>query len=186
MAQRDLIPNPVNGLIIFNTDNNAFEYYYENTPTSSWVALKNDLSVKYTSTDTTTNLNTSTITPIPLFGTEDWNDNNTLFAIQNNTTLRITETGRYRITLNLCTNITNNGDQLQLGLYVNGIIKSAPISTHPGVFSVISGTLNFSDSIELNANDELSIRGESGIGGGIINMRIYNGVASNVLIEKIN
>jgi len=185
---RDLIPNPATGLLIFNTTTNTFNYNFGTPGTPNWidVGATETRSVKYTSTDTTTDINNAAITSIPLFGSSDWNDDTTLFTVVNSSTISVTEAGRYRISVNLLTNGTLLRDQLQLGIYINGSIQGAPFSTNDLSFSALHASVNYSDILELNANDQISVRAEDFIGGGSVTLRVYNGAASNIMIEKIN
>jgi len=187
-ALRDLISNPATGLLIFNTSTNTFNYNFGTSGTPNWinVGTNETRAVKYRSTDTTTDLNNATTTPIPLFGSLDFNDDTNLFELQSNTTIQVNEAGRYRITVNLLTNGTAGDDQLQLGVFINGIIQGAPFATNDLTTSIIHSSCNYSDVLNLSVNDQISIQSEDFIGGGTITMRDFNGVTSNITIEKIN
>lgn len=187
-TQRNAISTPATGLLVYNTTTNTFDYNMGTPGTPNWISLGSGetRSVKYTSTDTTTDLNNAAITPIPLFGSLDWNDDTSLFVLQNTSTISVAEAGRYKITVNLFTDGTNQRDQLQMGIYINGVIQSAPFSTNELIFGVLHSSVNFTDILELNANDQISIQSEDFVGGGTVNMRLYNGAASNILIERIN
>ncbi|NAS32135.1 hypothetical protein GTQ40_14205 [Flavobacteriaceae bacterium R38] len=190
--QRDAIITPATGMLIFNSDTNTFNYNSGTGVAPNWVSLSTGSSaetraVKYSSADTTTDILTAGVVSIPIFGNLEFNDDTSLFALQNNTTLQVNEAGRYRVTVNLYTDGTNQRDQLQLGIFVNGVMQSAPFSTNELIFGVLHSSANFIDILNLNANDQISIRAEDFFAtGGNVNMRTLNGQASNVIIEKIN
>lgn len=90
-AQRNAISNPANGLMIYNTDMNAFQFNSTSgtpqwevlTATSTSTAQPGD-SVKYSNTDTATDINPGTAIDLPIFGTMEWNDNTSLYTVSGN------------------------------------------------------------------------------------------------------
>ena len=189
-AQRDAIPGPVNGLIIFNTDTDAFEYYYADAPTPLWVSLKSSLSVKYNSTDTTIDFSgaVGTVTNVPLFSNLILNDDTTLFNVQSTTSIQIAEAGRYRISFHL---YFNGNVQLRGGIFVNGVMQGTPTTSTGNNLDLFFGvtansSAHMSEILTLSANDVITIAFGSNLSNGTANLTTLNTRNSTVQIEKIN
>jgi len=99
-AQRNAITNPANGLMIYNTDLNEFQFNYGTPAIPNWSKISFNGSIKYSNTNTAANLNTGAYTNIPIFGSVDWNDDASLYSVAGNV-LTINTAGRYRITTNI-------------------------------------------------------------------------------------
>ncbi len=85
------------------------------------------MSVKYSNTNTTTNINTIAFTNIPIFGTLNWNDDTSLYTVSSNT-LTFNQSGRYRIILNITYTVplaSGSSDKdvaVQAQLAINGTV----------------------------------------------------------------
>ena len=201
-AQRNNIPNPATGLLIFNTTTNSFDYNFGSTGTPSWVSISKagsgsssaPSSAKFSNTDTTTDLNfpTANNLQMPIFGNEVWNDDTGLFVLVDDETLRITEAGRYRIQYNISIeNQTGGGNDsgLRAILRVNGSNLNPASFSSTGIMlnnsRHDSASLHLADVFEFSANDEISIHvfdANSQIN--VINLESTG--TSTFYIEKIN
>ncbi|WP_340065053.1 hypothetical protein [Ascidiimonas aurantiaca] len=192
-SQRNAIVNPAQGLIIYNTDLNTLEYNSGTSASASWVRImtsRETESVKYTSTNTTTDLssNTNTFITVPIFGTLVWNDNISLFSNVSSTSIEITEAGRYRVSGVLYIS-GGRTDQIAVGVFVNGIQQSAPVASSESGSSFntnILSSIGFSELLELSANDVISLRSRSTFENGTVRLVQFNSRNSFITIEKIN
>jgi len=185
--QRNAIASPANGLIIYNTDTNNIEYN-SNSP-SSWTAT-NVSSTKYANTDTTTNLNTNTATNIPIFGSEAWNDNSTIFTSPTTNTITISEDGRYRIVCNISLMGVNSAGNSKQRTAVEAFV--AVDGVQAGAFASSSyiryanghdtSSIHINEVLNLSTGDVISIKSIRGANSGAVR---FNGTYSNILIEKI-
>ncbi len=106
--QRDAIVDPANGLMVYNTDSDEIQFNSNNSVTPVWQALSltavsvatPGTSMKYSNTDITTDVNPNAAISLPIFGTSEWNDDVTLFAVSGDQVL-ITDTGRYEVIINV-------------------------------------------------------------------------------------
>lgn len=196
-AQRDAIVNPANGLIIYNIDSDELQFNSNTKAAPIWLAFTTTetststpgQSVKYSNSDTTTNINQNTAINLPVFGTQEWNDNNTLYTVNTtNHTIRVNETGRYKIQANVSFNVPNNGNirrAPEMYLTVNGSQIGAYAST--GYIRRATGhnesSLHINEVIEITSGSILSIEilraGNSG------NVTLRSNGTSNIYIEKI-
>lgn len=192
--ERDAINSPEIGLLIFNTDVNEFQFWntgniwiaFSLTTTSTSVAGQ---SVKFTNTNTTTNINQNTAINLPLFGTEKWNDNTSLYLVDTgNHSVIITESGRYRIILNISIEVANTNSRTSPEMYiaVNNSQESANATT--GYIRRANGTnessLHLNEVLEVNAGDVIEIKVIRTGNSGAVNLRASG--TSNVYIEKLN
>ena len=99
-AQINAIANPETGLLVFNSDEKEFQFNFGTPALPDWSKTSHNSSVKYSNTNTTTNINTGSSTNIPIFGTLNWNDDTSKYSVSGNT-ITINDTGRYRITVNI-------------------------------------------------------------------------------------
>jgi hypothetical protein len=194
-AQRDAIFNPANGLLIYNTDSDEFQFNSNSTVTPIWeafdVAPVNSSnigqSVKYSNTDTSTNVNQNSAINLPVFGTQEWNDNTSLYipnVITNQIT--ITETGRYKIIVNasvVCNASSRRAPEMYLE--VNGSQVGSYAST--GYMRRTSGhnesSIHINEVIEVTAGAVISIPIVRAAQSGDVNLRSAG--TTNIYIEKI-
>ena len=192
-SERNAIVNPAQGLIIYNTDLNTLEYNSGTSIAASWVRLmtsRETESVKYTSTNTTTDLsrNTTTFVNVPIFGSVVWNDNTSLYTNVSSTSIEVTQAGRYRVSgvLYISGSDTN---QIAMGIFVNGVQQSAPVASSESGDSFSTNVLSsigFSELLELSANDVISLRSRSTFENGTVRLIEFNSRSSFITIEKIN
>lgn len=107
--QISTISNPASGLLVFNSDLNEFQFNCGSKLLPDWSKISHNMSVKYSNTNTSTNINTSTFANAPIFGSQDWNDDSTLYNRSGNL-ITINATGRYRITANISYGVENAGN----------------------------------------------------------------------------
>lgn len=128
--ERDAIASPANGLLIYNTDTDEFNYNTGTPAVPIWESIDGTTStvtigqsVKYANTDITTNMNPDTPINLPVFGTELWNDNNTLYSINaTNQEITIGEAGRYKIVVNVPLITASGRDRMapEIRIHSNG------------------------------------------------------------------
>ena len=194
-AQRAVISNPAYGLTIFNTDSGTLEYNIGTPMSPNWVSVNTEAtatsntrqSAKYSNTTTTTNINGATVINAPIFGTEEWNDNSTLYTVAANA-LTVNETGRYKINVNLSI-LSNSGaarkspeaylaiDGTQAGAYAStGYMRRA--NNHE------TSSLHINEVLNLTAGNIVTIKIVRGANS---NTAVFNtSGASNFYIEKID
>lgn len=189
-AERDAIASPAIGLMIYNTDSDLFQYFNS----ASWIILttsKSNRSVKYSNTNTTSNINTGAYTNIPIFGALNWNDDTSLYSASGNT-LTINNAGRYKITVNISyivPTLSNNSDQrvaVEAQIAVNGNLTGTIAAT--GYIRHSNGhteaSLHFTETLYILAGDTISVQTIRGGNSAPANMRSSG--SSNITIEKIN
>ena len=196
------ILNATHSLLVFNTANVSDVtpgFYYWDTSYPKWVRWKSNgikKSVKYSITDSSTNLNSNagqaTGAIVPVFGLLDWNDNTNLF-VQSGNQMTVTKTGKYQIVLHAYITKPNPSDAgvaPEMQLLVNGsrtgtvaIAKNMTKSDHSYT------SLLLMDTIELNANDIIQIDSKA---AGIDTSNGYfvpgtpaNGYPSNIIITYL-
>ena len=193
-GERDLIVAPANGLMIYNTDADEIQFNSNNPTTPIWQALSPSPvaapsigdSVKYSSTDVTTNINTAAAIVAPLFGTLNWNDNTGLYTVSGNQ-VTITQTGRYEVIVNASL------------LNINGVDRNAPEirieldGTGVGAFGSTGyirsnngheeSSLHLREVIEVTANQVLTISISRSANTDVVRFRSAG--TSNIYIEKI-
>ncbi len=88
-VQRNNIANHARGLTIYNLDTNELQYNSGIAVSPNWLRMLSATlptattgqSVKYSNSNTTTDLNSSTTINIPIFGNYVWNDNTSLYVV---------------------------------------------------------------------------------------------------------
>ncbi|WP_340200451.1 hypothetical protein [Ascidiimonas sp. W6] len=194
--ERDAISSPAAGLLIYNIDENEFQYNFGTPLLSNWVSVKNSgsqpRSVKYhyDSSASNPNLNNSGGQVVPIFVAPDWNDDTSLYVKTANGFLTINESGRYRFTVNIDMEDTD-GDNDLMSLYVlvrvNGVELRSGASTalfaNQGSNENVYSSLNFSEIYDITAGDSVSIIAyrDSGAGNVLLSGTGY----TNISIEKL-
>ncbi len=179
-AERDLIASPANGLFIYNTDSDQFQYNSNTTVAPVWEALDNATtttsnigqSVKYSNTDVTTNMNPDTAINAPLFGTLLWNDNTTLYTIDAaNQRVTVGEAGRYKIVVNVPLATTSGRDRFAPEMRIN--IGGTPTGTYSSTGYIRTNNGHQESSLHITEVLELPI-------GAVISVDIVRaGIDSN-------
>ena len=154
------IESPAQGLLVFNTDENAFNIYIDDT--IKWQGLTGYMqpSVKYTNTD----LAVGGSQTVPLLGNLVWNDVAGLYTINTEAhSITVNETGLYRIIVNAVFTIASNNSSTQsMHIEVNevpvGITDYFAVTKFNG-HDVAS--LHLVEVLSLNANDEIIIKTEN-------------------------
>ncbi|XLS29783.1 hypothetical protein ACJD0Z_02930 [Flavobacteriaceae bacterium M23B6Z8] len=195
-AQRDAISSPATGLLIYNSDENEFQYNFGTPASSNWVTIKNSgvqpRSVKYAfdASATNPNLNVTAGQVVPIFVAPEWNDDTALYQKTANGFLTINESGRYRFTINvemIDINSSNNLMNLYVFLRINGTEVGAPGSTaifaDSGSNENEYSSVNFIDIHDITAGDSISLIAYRDSGSGDV---ILSGTDfSNIIIEKL-
>ena len=189
-AQINAIANPATGLIVYNTDANEFQFNCSITAIPDWSKISHSSSVKYSNTNTTTNINSAAYTNIPIFGSLDWNDDTTLYA-QSGNIVTVNTTGRYRITVNIAytvPTVSSNADQrvsVEAQIAINGTPTGAIGNTgyvrHGNGHTEAS--LHITEVFNITAGQTISVQTIRGGNSAPANFR-SNGT-SNIYIEKI-
>ena len=189
-AQITAIGSPAMGLLVFNSDEKEFQFNFGTTGTPDWSKVSHNSSVKYSNTNTTTNINTGVLTNAPIFGTLNWNDDTGLYSVTGNT-ITINSTGRYRVIINIAyrvPTIGGNSDQrvsVEAQLAVNGVLTGAIANT--GYVRHANGhreaSLHLTEVLQITAGQSLSIQTISGGNSAAANFRSVG--TSNIYIEKI-
>ncbi|NER12702.1 hypothetical protein GWK08_04565 [Leptobacterium flavescens] len=166
-VQRDAISNPAKGLLIYNTTTNTFDYNSGTGASPNWISLTTGTSsrrARFSNTDTTTDLNSSTFTLIPLFDTTEFNDDSALYQINDTFGITVTEAGRYKVILNIrLLGVNSSGSTEQDTNVLAGIIANSTrvSATSMGYISFQNGnteaTINITDIINLAANDVVGV-----------------------------
>lgn len=189
-TERDNISNPANGLMIFNTTLNTFQYNSGTTATPVWVNVSYNASVKYSNTDVSTNINTTNYTSIPIFGALDWNDNTTLYSVSGNA-LTVNAGGKYRITANISYDVPTVGGssdqrvaveaQIAINGTTTGTIAATGYVRHNAGHTEAS--LHINEVLQLNSGDVITIQTIRSGNSAAANMRSAG--TSNVFIERL-
>ncbi|WOI22474.1 hypothetical protein [Nonlabens ulvanivorans] len=190
-SDRDLIALPEVSLLIFNLTTNTYQYNAGTKISPEWNNISYNPSVKYTNTDTTTNINTAVATDAPIFGTLNWNDDTILYTVSGNI-LTINSDGRYRITVNIyyeAPDVAGNNSerrlsvlaQLEVGGVQTGTIAATGYLRHDDNHEQAS--LNFTETLDIANGQTVSLKFFRG--GNTADVFLTAGT-SNILIEKIN
>ena len=188
--QENAIVNPATGLLIYNTERKEFRFNKGTTASPSWIKTSRNASVKYSNdaSDTSVNVNSNSTIRAPIISTIEWNDDTTLYTVNAATnTITVTETGRYRISINVSLSTTSGTDRLtpEMWISVNGTQRGTFGST--GYIRTNQGhqesSLHITEVFELTANDVLSISIRRTANGGNVNLRSAG--SSNIYVEKI-
>lgn len=193
-AERDNIIDPANSLLIYNTDSDEIQINTNSPATPIWEAFSltpvstaspGD-SMKYSNTDTTTDLNVTPAIDLPVFGSLEWNDNPTLFQVSGNEVL-VNETGRYDMTVNVSlvegTNSARKAPEIRIA--VNGI----PLGTYSSTGYIRTNnnhdesSLHIREIFELTSGDVITVQIERAAAANPVTMRSVG--SSNFYIEKL-
>ena len=126
---------------------------------------------------------------LPVFGNELWNDNTALYTVNaGNNSVTINETGRYRVIVNSAFSVAGNGPQranpeMFIALndtQVGGLASTGYIRRNGGHNE---SSVNFTEDIEINANQVLTVKVRRAGAAGTVTLRSAN--TTNVYIEKI-
>jgi hypothetical protein len=131
---------PVTGLTVYNTatagtsPNNVIPgMYYWDTVQSRWFPVDSSKPrdiVKYRNTDISLDFNKATAgTAMPIFSVMDFNQNTSLYQRVSDTDLRITETGLYKLTLNLDMAATSAEDVFGIKTNLSGVGENVFVGT---------------------------------------------------------
>lgn len=189
-AQINAITNPATGLVVYNTDLNEFQFNCSVTAVPDWSKISHSSSVKYSNTDTTTNINSGSYINIPIFGSLGWNDDTTLYA-QSGNLITIGTTGRYRIAVNIAytvPTVTGSSDQrvsVEAQIAINGTPTGAIGNTgyvrHAN--GHVEASLHITEVFNLTAGQTISVQTVRGGNSASANFRSAG--TSNIYIEKI-
>lgn len=190
-AQIAAITSPATSLLVYNTDLNEFQFNCGVPATPDWTKISHNMSVKYSNTNTTTNINNNgTYTNIPIFGSLDWNDDTVLYN-QTGNTITMNTTGRYRITVNisyLVPTLSNNSDQrvsVEARIAINGTPTGAIGNTgyvrHSG--GHVEASLHITEVFNITAGQNISV--QTIRGGNSAPATFRSTGTSNIYIERI-
>lgn len=199
-GQRDAIVDPANGLLIFNTDSDEFQYNSNSPGTPIWQAFDNaptssstiGQSVKYSNTDTTTDINPDTAINAPIIGTLNWNDNTTLYSVDTtNHEITIAETGRYQVVVNA--SVAVNGNRARLAPEMRIAVDGTPTGTYAstGYMRRNNGheeaSLHITEILELTAGETISVEilRAANTSDATIFATLRDAGSSNIYIEKL-
>ncbi|MEZ4858925.1 MAG: hypothetical protein R2781_08960 [Flavobacteriaceae bacterium] len=192
-AQRDAIANPANGLMVFNTDTDELQYNSNTPAVPIWLAFLTSPttsssfgdSLKYSNTDTTTDINTVSPIQLPIFGTMEWNDNGSLYTVSGNE-ITIADTGRYEIVANVSLMSSASRVAPELRITINGVEVGAYASS-----GYIRDSNNHNESslhlrevLEITSGDIIAINVVRSANSGSATMRSVG--SSNFFILKLN
>ncbi|KQC34209.1 hypothetical protein AAU57_13345 [Nonlabens sp. YIK11] len=167
LSDTDPLPSSIKlGTLVYNTNVNLQTGYYYWTVTK-WQRLNAAIGAmaKFANEnqDTSNNLNDPTGVKASIFGDVAaepiFNDGPNLYIRLDNKNLRITENGRYQITVNLSMASSINQAQVEARLQVNDTglgpyFRSSEMDPNSGS---TNGSISFTQTLELSAGDELSI-----------------------------
>jgi len=189
-AQINAVTTPATGLLVYNADLNEFQFNYGTSGTPNWLNISHSKSIKYSNTDTASNLNSAASTNIQIFGSLDWNDDTTLYTVAGNV-LTINTAGRYRVTANISYRVPTIGgstDQrvsVEAQIAINGTPTGAIGNT--GYVRHNSGhleaSLHITEVFNVTAGQTISVQT---IRGGNSAPAVFRSVGtSNIYVERI-
>ncbi|MFD1163908.1 MULTISPECIES: hypothetical protein [Hwangdonia] len=189
-VQINAIVNPANGLVVYNTDLNEFQFNCGSPAIPDWSQISHGSSVKYSNTNTTANLNSGAYSNIPIFGSLDWNDNTSLYTVAGNV-LTINTTGRYRITANISYRVPTVGGSTDTRVSVEAqiAINGTPTGTigNTGYVRHANGhteaSLHITEVFNITAGQTISV--QTIRGGNSAPARFRSVGTSNIYVEKI-
>ncbi|MBX2827711.1 MAG: hypothetical protein KTR22_06085 [Flavobacteriaceae bacterium] len=192
-AERDAIANPVNGLMVYNTDSDEIQLNSNSPTTPIWRALSltssgtaPGASMKYSNTDVSTDVNVTPAISLPVFGTQEWNDNATLYDVSGNQ-VTITETGRYEIIVNV--SLSNVGGFDRNAPEIRLALDGTEVGTYSSTGYIRSNggheesSLHIREVIEVTANEVLTINIVRAANSNTVNLRSVG--STNIYVEKI-
>lgn len=190
-AQINAIVSPAIGLMVFNTDLNEFQFNSGTIVTPDWSKIAHPSSVKYSNTDTTTNINNNgAYANVPIFGNLEWNDDTTLYTVAGNT-LTINTAGRYKITVNIAYQVPTIGGNTDQRVSVEAqiAINGTPTGTigNTGYVRHNSGhleaSLHITEVFNITAGQTISVQT---IRGGNSAPAVFRSAGtSNIYVERI-
>ncbi|MFD2726649.1 hypothetical protein [Hyunsoonleella rubra] len=190
-AQINAIANPANGLMVYNTDIGEFQFNCGTLVTPDWSKISHNSSVKYSNTDTATNINNNgAYTNVPIFGNLEWNDDTTLYNQAGNT-LTVNTSGRYRITVNIAYRVPaigGNTDQ-RVSVEAQITIDGTPAGTIGNTGYVrhannqLEASLHITEVFNIAAGQTISVQTIRGGNSAPAVMRSAG--TSNIYIERI-
>ena len=182
------IVNPANGLLVYNTDLNEYQFNYGTSAIPDWTKVSHNMSVKYSNTDIGSNINTNTAINLPVYGITEWNDDTALYTIDNiNNTITVNASGRYKINVNasISTTVNNARKSPEMGINISGNPIDSYAST--GYIRYNGGheesSLHLDEVLNLSATDVIYISIERAGAAGIVALRFVG--SCNIYIEKI-
>lgn len=166
---------------------------------TNWQLISNitnskvNYGARWTNSTSSINLNTNTPTSIPIFGTQNYNDDTTLYSVTSSRTLTISESGRYDIRANISLiNDFFSDDQrtsVNARLYINGVAIGALAATgyiryRPYNANIHEkSSLHINEILQLSAGDQITIRTFRGANTGDVT---FDGSgSSSIMINKI-
>ena len=189
-SQISTISDPATGLLVFNSDLNEFQFNCGNKLSPDWSKISHNMSVKYSNTSTTIDINTPTFTDVPVFGSQDWNDDSTLYN-QSGNIITINATGRYRITANISYGVANAGNNshtrvaVEMQLAINDIPTGTFGST--GYIRRSAGhneaSLHITEVFNITAGQNISVKTRRE--GNTATSTFSSAGTSNIYIERI-
>ncbi len=182
--------SPATGLMVYNSDLNEFQFNCSVPATPDWSKISHGSSVKYSNTNTATNINSAAYTNIPIFGSLDWNDDTTLYNLLGNT-MTINTTGRYKITANIAyivPTIANNSDlrvsveaQIAISGTPTGAIGNTGYVRHANAH--LEASLHVTEVFNITAGQTISVQTKR---GGNSAPAVFRSMGtSNIYIERI-
>lgn len=191
-TQRDGIADPETSLMIFNTTLNTYQFNAGTTMSPIWNAISYAASVKYSNSDTTTNLNSATTIDAPIFGNIDWNDDVGLYSVSGNS-VTINSAGKYRITVNIyysAPDVSGNNTERRISVLAQLALNGTATGT-VGATGYIrhddnhdQASINFTEVLEITTGQSLSVRLSRG--GNTADAFFHSANTSNITVEKIN
>lgn len=197
-ANIEAIENPATGLIVYNTDNNAFQFNSGTIDAPIWSSISQESededvvsvhkSLKYSNTNTSTNVNQNGVI-FPVFGNLEWNDDNGLFEVNtSNNSLTVNEAGKYRIIANASMNVSSSFfsySSPEFRLLVNNVEEGSYGSTGfvIGSSGHAESSIHLNEIILLEAGDVLKVEFSRSAGSG--NATLRSSGSSNFYIEKL-
>ncbi len=189
--QINAITNPANGLLVYNTDLNEYQFNCATPALPDWIKISHATSVKYSNTNVTTNLNAASYTNAPIFGALEWNDDTTLYT-QSGNILTVNTTGRYRITVNIAYVVQPTGDNnterrasVEAQIAINGTPTGAIGNT--GYVRFANGqeeaSLHITEVFNITAGQTISVQTVRGGNNPVASFRSAG--TSNIYIERI-
>ncbi len=158
--ERDAITLPATSLLIFNSTVNGYQFNFGTPLVPEWVPITTnsstkEQSLKYSNTDISTDLNVGTPIDVPIFGTEVWNDNTTLYSVSGNV-LTVNETGRYKIIINL--HIDNREEAgIRIRIRLNTTLVGSYGISGAGEDGPNTTSINMIEVIHIMGGDEVAI-----------------------------
>jgi|GEM_PF-1309271 len=196
------ITNPADGLLVFNTNENLTPrgyledvrkgFYYWDDTQGRWIPQQSEnRSARYVNTNTNFNLNQATITELPIFGSEEWNDDTSLYVKigGTNNDLQVNEDGRYRIvvSLSLQSAVQRPNIDAEIEITRGGVDQSPGAVASTGYMRNQAGhdhsSIQIDEIVEIEVGDDISINVSQEAAAGDVFMRSVG--SCNFTITKI-